>query len=86
MIQRAEDGKLYLQASGPVYVDQKLQTRARIAVGQVIAIGPYTFHVEDLSDTGDAAELTLIYGQPDAASSALACGPSQGVRSTTWAR
>ena len=75
LIQRAEDGKLYLQASGPVYIDQKLQTRARIEVGQVIAIGPYSFHVEDLSDSGDAAELTLVYGQPDAASSALAVSP-----------
>ena len=43
LIRRAEDGYLYLEASGPVAINQKTQTSARLAVGQKISIGPYDF-------------------------------------------
>ena len=62
-IHRAEDGYLYLHASGPVFVDQQLKTDCRLHVGQTIAMGPYSFRVQDLDDgpQTSAASLTLIY-------------------------
>ncbi len=64
-IHRAEDGFLYLEAAGPVFVNQRQQTTARLAVGQKITIGPYDFVVESLED-GPAlagAKITLSFAQ-----------------------
>ncbi len=64
-IRRAEDGFLYLEAAGPVFVDQRVQTNVRLAVGQKITIGPYDFVVESLED-GPAqvgARITLSFAQ-----------------------
>ncbi len=86
-IYRAEDGHLYLQASGPVYIEQKLQSKVRLEAGQLIAIGPYEFHVEALSDGAGLATagLTLSYGQPDNSAVALAVSP-QDLITPSWAR
>ncbi len=40
-VRRAEDGYLYLNAAGPVFVDQRAQTSVRLALGQRITLGPY---------------------------------------------
>ena len=71
-IQRGEDGFLYLQASGPVFVDQKLQASCKLEVGQSIAIGPYAFHLEALIDGPHmaVADLTLLYSVEEAAGQA----------------
>lgn len=50
LIRRAEDGFLYLDAAGPVTVNQKVQTSVRLTVGQHISIGPYDFIVEGVED------------------------------------
>ena len=84
---RAEDGHLYLQASGPVYIEQKLQSRVRIEAGQLIVIGPYEFHVDALSDGAGLATagITLSYGQPDNKAVALAVSP-QDLITGGWTR
>jgi hypothetical protein len=75
MIRRAEDGALYLEATGPVFIDQKTQTSVRLAVGQKISIGPYDFIVEQVRDGADIPDprLTLSF-----ALRAQALLPSQG--------
>jgi len=62
-IRRAEDGALYLDATGPVAIDQRAQTSVRLAVGQKISIGPYDFIVESVEDGADKPDprLTLSY-------------------------
>ena len=62
-IRRAEDGHLYLEAAGPVFVNQRAQTDVRLAVGQKITIGPYDFLVDSLEDGPGlpGARLTLSY-------------------------
>ena len=62
-IHRAEDGFLYLEAAGPVSVNQRAQTNVRLAVGHKITIGPYDFVVETLEDgpTQADARLTLSF-------------------------
>ena len=67
-IYRAEDGFLYLHAMGPVSVNQQLQTDCRLELGQTIAIGPYSFHLDALEDGPQisAASLTLIYSLDEA--------------------
>ncbi|MCZ4316787.1 hypothetical protein O4H66_25570 [Comamonadaceae bacterium G21597-S1] len=62
-IRRAEDGHLYLDATGPVTVDQKTQTSVRLAVGQLISVGPYDFIVEAVDDGADRPDprLTLSF-------------------------
>ncbi|MCB2031082.1 MAG: hypothetical protein KDH18_21785, partial [Rhodoferax sp.] len=62
-IRRAEDGHLYLDATGPVTVDQKTGSSVRLVVGQLISIGPYDFIVEAVDDGADRpdARLTLSY-------------------------
>lgn len=64
-IHRAEDGFLYLEAAGPVSVNQRAQTNVRLAEGQKITIGPYDFVVESLEDGPAHAEarLTLSFAQ-----------------------
>jgi hypothetical protein len=86
-IYRAEDGHLYVQASGPVYIEQKLQTKFRLEAGQVIVIGPYEFHVDALADGADigTAGITLSYGQPDNTAAALAASP-QDLITPGWSR
>lgn len=49
-IRRAEDGWLYLDAAGPVLIDQQPRSSVRLAVGQKISIGPYDFIVETVED------------------------------------
>ena len=49
-IVRAEDGYLHLEAAGPVFVNERPRTNARLSVGQTITIGPYDFVVEGLDD------------------------------------
>lgn len=49
-IRRAEDGWLYLDATGPVLIDQQPRSSARLVVGQTISIGPYDFIVESVED------------------------------------
>ena len=68
-IYRAEDGGLYLQATGPVFVDRQLQTRVRLAVGQSIALGPYSCRVDSLEDgpAQPSASLTLSYLKQESA-------------------
>ena len=68
-IRRSEDGKLYLDAAGPVFVNQRAETTVRLALGQRITIGPYDFVVEALQD-GSAhavAHLTLAFALRDTA-------------------
>ncbi|MFO1193518.1 MAG: cytochrome c3 family protein [Rhodoferax sp.] len=62
-IRRAEDGYLYLDAAGPVFVNQRAQTNVRLAVGQKITIGPYDFIVDSLEDGPGqpGARLTLSF-------------------------
>ena len=62
-IHRAEDGFLYLHAAGPVSVNQQIQTDCRLEIGQTIAIGPYSFHLDALEDgpQKSVASLTLYY-------------------------
>lgn len=62
-IRRAEDGALYLDATGPVTIDQRVQTSVRLVVGQKITIGPYDFIVEEIEDGADTTNprLTLSY-------------------------
>jgi hypothetical protein len=86
-IYRAEDGHLYLQASGPVFIEQKLQSKVRMQAGQLIVIGPYEFHVDALSDGADLATavLTLSYGQPDNKAVAPAVSP-QDLIAGGWTR
>ena len=64
-ISRAEDGFLHLEAAGPVFVNQRPQSTARLSVGQKITIGPYDFVVESLVDGPQQpnAELTLSFAQ-----------------------
>lgn len=64
-IRRAEDGSLYLEAIGPVFVNQRAETGVRLAVGQKITIGPYDFVVEALLDGADHpdSQLTMSYAQ-----------------------
>lgn len=75
MIRRAEDGALYLEATGPVFIDQKTQTSVRLAVGQKISVGPYDFIVEEVRDGAETPDprLTLSF-----ALRAQALSPSQG--------
>jgi Cytochrome c7 and related cytochrome c len=49
-IRRAEDGWLYLDATGPVVIDQQPRSTARLVEGQTISIGPYDFVVEAVED------------------------------------
>ena len=67
-IHRAEDGFLYLHAAGPVLVNQQLQTDCRLELGQTIAMGPYSFHLDLLEDgpQTSVANLTLIYSVDEA--------------------
>ncbi|MEO7937865.1 MAG: cytochrome c3 family protein [Burkholderiaceae bacterium] len=62
-IRRAEDGALYLEATGPVAINQRAQTSVRLAVGQKITIGPYDFIVEEVEDGHDKPDprLTLSF-------------------------
>lgn len=73
-IRRAEDGFLYLDATGPVTVDQQPQSRTRLIVGQHISIGPYDFIVEALDDgvhrTDPRLTLSFVLGAPLAAAGA----------------
>ena len=86
-IYRAEDGHLYLQASGPVYLEQKLQSKFQLEAGQLIVIGPYEFRVDALSDGAEhaTASITLSYGQPDNKAAAPAASP-QDLIHTGWTR
>ena len=63
LIRRAEDGRLFLDASGPVLVDQHPETSIRLVRGQTIAIGPFDFFVESVHDEAGLpeAQLTLAY-------------------------
>ncbi len=63
LVRRAEDGFLYLEAAGPVTVNQKIQTSVRLAVGQHISIGPYDFIVEGVDDGPERPDprLTLSF-------------------------
>ena len=63
LIRRAEDGALYLDATGPVAVDQRAQSSVRLAVGQKITIGPYDFIVEEIEDGAETPDsrLTLSF-------------------------
>lgn len=63
LVRRAEDGFLYLEAAGPVTVNQKNQTSVRLAVGQHISIGPYDFIVEEVDDGPERPDprLTLSF-------------------------
>lgn len=76
VIRRAEDGYLYLDAVGPVTVDGRAQTNARLAVGQTIAIGPYDFILQTLQDGSSeaVAQITLAYALRDATASDEASG------------
>ena len=68
-IRRSEDGSLYLDAAGPVFVNQRAETTVRLALGQKITIGPYDFVIEAVQD-GSAhatAQLTLAYALRDTA-------------------
>ena len=69
-IHRAEDGFLYLEAIGPVLVNQRAETRVRMAVGQMITVGPYDFQVELLDDGPGVAvaQLTMAFSQRAAGS------------------
>ena len=62
-IRRAEDGFLYVDAAGPVFVNQRPETTVRLALGQTITIGPYDFVVEALQDGAAraTAQLTLAF-------------------------
>lgn len=62
-IHRAEDGYLYLEAAGPVFVDQRPQTSLRLVIGQKITVGPYDFVVEHVDDGPGLADsgLTLSF-------------------------
>ena len=62
-IGRAEDGYLHLEAAGPVFVNERPRTNARLSVGQKITIGPYDFVVEALDDGPNQpnAQLTLSF-------------------------
>ncbi len=79
LIRRAEDGLLYLESAGPVYINQKQHSSMRLAVGQKISVGPYDFIVEAVEDGADRPDprLTLSYAlratalAPAQASSAL---------------
>jgi hypothetical protein len=64
-ILRAEDGFLYLEAAGPVFVNQRAQSNVRLAVGQKITIGPYDFVVDSLEDGPgvSGARITLSFAQ-----------------------
>lgn len=64
-IHRAEDGFLYLEAAGPVFVNQRVQTNVRLALGQKITVGPYDFVVDSLEDGPGAANarITLSFSQ-----------------------
>ena len=86
-IYRAEDGRLYLKASGPVYVEQKLQTNVRLEAGQLIAIGPYEFHVDALSDGAELATagITLSYGQVESATASTVV-TAQELITPGWSR
>jgi len=96
VIGRAEDGCLYLEATGPVTVNQKAQTRVRLAVGQHISIGPYDFVVEEVEDgiSRPDPRMTLSFAlrdqalDPGAAASAPAAvgidGGWIGRRSLAW--
>jgi hypothetical protein len=86
-IRRAEDGALYLEATGPVAIDQRAQTSVRLAVGQKISIGPYDFIVEEVEDGPDKPDprLTLSFslrapvaGAADAAKAGVKVGVVQG--------
>lgn len=68
-IHRAEDGFLYIDAAGPVFVNQRAETRVRLAAGQIITLGPYDFEVLLLEDgLGVAvAQLTMAFSQRAAA-------------------
>ena len=68
-IRRAEDGFLYLDAAGPVFVDRRSETTMRLALGQSITIGPYDFVVEDVQDGAAraTAQLTLAYALRESA-------------------
>jgi len=68
-IHRAEDGFLYLSAVGPVFVNQRVETRVRLAPGQQITIGPYDFVVEALQDGASVAtaQITLSFALRDSA-------------------
>lgn len=62
-IRRAEDGFLYLEAAGQVFVNQRAQSSVRLSRGQKITIGPYDFLVDSLEDGPglDPARLTLSF-------------------------
>ena len=64
-IRRTGDGHLQLDADGPLLVNDHLQTSARLATGQKIAIGPYDFVVERIDDGPDQADaqITLSFAQ-----------------------
>ena len=84
LIRRAEDGALYLEATGPVAIDQRSQTNGRLVVGQKITIGPYDFIVEKIEDGPDTPDprLTLSYALRAAVSgkgAAKAAGMQVGV-------
>ena len=85
-IQRAEDGFLYLQASGPVFIDQKLQASCKLEVGQSISIGPYAFHLEALRDGPQTAvaDLTLLYSVDEAGGQAGQGASSNRPPSRKW--
>lgn len=70
LIRRAEDGFLYLEATGPMAIDQRTQTHVRLVVGQKITIGPYDFIVEQIEDGPETPDprLTLSYALRAAAS------------------
>ena len=79
LIRRADDGHLYLDAIGPVFVNQRAETSVRLERGQTIGIGPFDFVVEELSDEADLvqARLTLTYAERE---SAMRRGPDTYAR------
>ena len=74
-IHRAEDGFLYLEAHGPVFVDQKPQTTCRLEVGQTLVLGPYRFQLDALEAGPGVAvvDMVLLYSVDESASTS---GPS----------
>ena len=78
-IRRAEDGRLILDAAGPMLVNQRTQTSVRLVSGQTISIGPFDFVVEAVQDDAALSEarLTLAYSVRESASpSTIGAGQS----------
>ena len=69
LIFRAEDGRVYLDAIGPVLVNQRAETSVRLQTGQTISIGPFDFVVDEVQDDVGVPEarLSLSYAVRESA-------------------